>query len=251
MDSALVAFSGGVDSSFLLKVASGILPKAKLLAVTATSATYPAEELEFSRRIARFIGARHKVIKTDELNNLKFISNPSNRCYFCKRELFTRLKGLAKKHKLNFVLDANNASDKKDFRPGSQAKKELKVRSPLQEAGLSKEDIRKLSQKLGLITWDKPALACLASRVPYGTRITPDILSRINKAEAYLKQLGFKQVRVRHYERLCRIETPKDCIPKLIQRRDLIVEKFKVLGYNYITVDLEGYRVGSMNEVLK
>ncbi len=158
---------------------------------------------------------------------------------------------MAKKFKLNFVADASNVSDKEDFRPGNKAKEEFKIRSPLQEAGFTKEDIRILSKKLGLVTWNKPAQACLASRIPYGKRISPQILARINKAEEFLRQLGFLQVRLRHYNGLCRIEVFKGDIPKLIIRHDLIVEKLKRLGYNYVTVDLEGYRTGSLNEIIK
>lgn len=251
MDSVLVAFSGGVDSTLLLKVSSLVLPKDKILAVTADSSTYPKEELLFSKNIARSFGVKHKIIKTRELADKRFVANPVNRCYFCKRELFNRLKSLAKKSKLNFVIDASNLSDKNDFRPGHKAKEEFKIRSPLQEAGLSKEDIRALSKKLGLITWDKPSLACLASRVPYGKKITPRILNRINQGEGLLRELGFSQVRLRHYNGLCRIEIFKEDIPRLIAKRDLLVAKLKRLGYNYVTVDLEGYRAGSMNEVIK
>jgi len=251
MDSVLVAFSGGVDSTFLLKVVSKVLPKNKILAVTAASGTYPKEELLFSQEIARSFGVRHRIIKTRELEDKRFIANPANRCYFCKKELFGRLKTLAKKFKLNFVADASNISDKQDFRPGNKAKREFKIRSPLQEAGFNKKDIRAMSRKLGLRTWNKPALACLASRVPYGQEIKPPILKRINQAEAFLRQLGFPQVRLRHYNGLCRIETLKENIPRLIAKRNLIVEKLKRLGYNYVTIDLEGYRTGSLNEVIK
>jgi uncharacterized protein len=251
MGSVLVAFSGGVDSTFLLKVTSVILPANKILAVTASSSTYPKEELLFSKEIARLLGIRHKIIKTRELENKRFTANPVNRCYFCKKELFSKLKALAKNFKLNFVVDASNISDKNDFRPGNKAKEELKIRSPLQEAGLTKEDIRILSKKLGLSTWDKPSLACLASRVPYGKKITSGILARINKAEGFLRQSGFRQVRLRHYNGLCRIEVFRKDIPALMHKRNLIVEKLKRLGYNYVTVDLEGYRTGSLNEVIK
>ena len=251
MGSVLLAFSAGVDSTLLLKAAAGILPKDKILAVTAKSATYPKEELLLAKKIARGMGIRHRIIETSELKNKKFASNPVDRCYFCKSELFRRLKDIARKENLNFVADASNLSDKSDFRPGAKAKRELQIRSPLEEAGFTKQDIRALSRKLGLNTWDKPALACLASRVPYGTKITPSLLNRIHKAENYLRSLGFRQVRLRHYNGLCRIEVFKKDIPALIKKRDYLVEKLKELGYNYVTVDLAGYRTGSLNEVLK
>jgi pyridinium-3,5-biscarboxylic acid mononucleotide sulfurtransferase len=249
--SCLIAFSGGVDSVFLLKVASQVLPKDKILAVTASSAIYPKEELQFSKRMAKYFGIRHKIITTGELKNKKFTANPANRCYYCKEMLFLRLRDLAKETNSNFVLDASNLSDKSDFRPGTKAKMELNVRSPLQEAGLSKEEIRNLSKKLKLDTWDKPALACLASRIPYGIKITPAVLRRINKAELYLRGLGVKQVRLRHHGKLCRIETDKKGLPVLISKRKLIIDKLNKLGYNYVTLDLEGYRTGSLNEVIK
>lgn len=250
-NSCLIAFSGGVDSTFLLKIASIVLPKNKILAVTARSSTYPKEELLFSKNIARRLGLRHKIIATSELKDKKFISNPTNRCYFCKFELFTKLKSIASKFKLNFVIDASNVSDKLDFRPGNIAKQELKIRSPLAQVGLTKEDIRKLSRKMGLDTWNKPNLACLASRIPYGTRITSGLLKRIDEAERYLKNMGFKQVRLRHYNGLCRIEVLKNDIPYLLSKRNKVIDKLKKLGYNYVTVDLEGYRTGSMNETLR
>ena len=249
--SALIAFSGGVDSTFLLAVASSVLPRNKLLAVTATSATYPKEELEFSKRISRALGVRHTIIRTHELRDSRFVSNSTQRCYFCKKELFSRLKRIAREKNLSVIADASSISDLKDFRPGNKAKEELGVRSPLQEVGLTKSDIRRASKKAGLLTWNKPSLACLASRIPYGTAITIEMLERINRAEQFLKRQGFQEVRVRHYGKLCRIEVGKKEIPDFIRKRDVIVKKLCALGYNYITLDLEGYRTGSMNEVAK
>jgi len=247
----LVAFSGGVDSAFLLKVAADALPGNSLLAVTANSPTYPKEELIFAKKIAKSIGARHKIIRTDEDKDKRFVLNPVNRCYYCKSELFSKLNKFAASHKLRYVLDASNVSDKADFRPGAQAKIEQGIRSPLAEAGFTKQDIRKMSKILGLSTADKPSLACLASRIPYGTKITPGILNRINKGEVFLRKLGFKQVRLRHYDGLCRIEVDKIEVARLLAKRKLVVDKLKKLGYNYVTVDLEGYRTGSLNEVIK
>jgi len=249
--SCVVAFSGGQDSALLLKVCSLVLPKTDILAVTAVSATYPEDELAKARILAKDIGVKLKVIKTAELYNKKFTANSIQRCYFCKKELFSKLIAIAKRNKLDFVLDASNISDKKDYRPGNIAKQELKIKSPLLEACFSKEDIRKLSKSLGLSSWDKPSLACLASRVPYGTKITAGLLRRIDQAEAYLISLGFRQVRLRHYDGLCRIEVEKKYIRRLLRNRQAIVEKLKNLGYNYITLDLEGYRTGSLNEVIK
>ncbi len=250
-ESAVIAFSGGVDSTFLLFVASGVLSSDKILAVTANSATYPQQELALAKNIAKAFRVKHKVINTQELKDKKFISNPVNRCYFCKKELFSSLKIIAKKDGLKSVFDASNLSDKKDFRPGAKAKNESGVRSPLQEAGLSKPDIRKLSRKFGLSNWDKPALACLASRIPYGTPITERILHRIDTGEAFLNKIGFKQLRLRDYNGLCRIEVPQKDLCRLILMSKRIVDKMKRLGYNYITLDLEGYRTGSLNEVVK
>ncbi len=249
--SCVIAFSGGQDSAFLLKICSIVLPKSKCLAVTAVSETYPLAELAKAKILAKDIGVRIKIIKTAELNNKKFSDNSISRCYFCKKELFSKLILIAKRNKLNFVLDASNISDNLDYRPGNIAKKELGIKSPLLEAGFSKQEICKLSKNLALLSWNKPSLACLASRIPYGIKITAGLLKRIGQAEAYLISLGFRVVRLRHYNGLCRIEVGKNEIPHLINKRQAIVNKLKKLGYNYITVDLEGYRTGSLNEVIK
>jgi uncharacterized protein len=249
--SCVIAFSGGQDSALLLKICSLVLPKNKFLAVTAVSQTYPLAELAKAKILANDIGVKIKVIKTAELNNKKFSDNPVSRCYFCKQELFSKLILIAKQNKLNFVLEASNISDNSDYRPGNLAKKELGIKSPLWEAGFSKPDICKLSKNLGLSSWNKPSLACLASRIPYGIKITAGLLKRIDQAEAYLISLGFKVVRLRHYHGLCRIEVGKAEIPRLLSKRQAIVRKLKQFGYNYITLDLEGYRTGSLNEVIK
>jgi len=247
MDSVLIAYSGGVDSNFLVKVALDTLGRNKVLAVTADSVIFPKEELIFSCKMAKLLGLKHKIIKTKEFKDKRFIANLSNRCYFCKQELFRKLKNIAQENKINFVIDGSNISDKKDFRPGEKAKKEYKIRSPLQEAGFTKEDIRYFSKRLGLITWNKPTLACLASRIPYGIKISSFLLKKINSAERFLRRYGFSTVRVRHYHHLCRIEVLKEDIPRLIKQVQRIVSYFKKLGYQYVTVDLEGYRTGSLN----
>ncbi|MFH1191261.1 MAG: ATP-dependent sacrificial sulfur transferase LarE [Candidatus Omnitrophota bacterium] len=248
--SAVVAFSGGQDSAFLLKICALVLPADKILAVTAVSATYPKDELAKAKILAKHIGARLKVIRTAELNNKKFTANPVQRCYFCKQELFSKLIVMAKQNRLHFVLEASNLSDNLDYRPGNIAKRQLNIKSPLIEAGFSKKDICRLSKKLGLSSWNKPSLACLASRIPYGVKITASLLKRIDQSEEYLRSLGFRQVRLRHYNDLCRIEVDKSDLCRLLSKRARIVERLKGLGYNYITVDLEGYRTGSLNEVI-
>jgi len=247
----LIAFSGGVDSTYLLYISKQILGPENVLAVIAQSPTYPKEEVEEAITLAGRLEAPCRIIDTEEFQDENFVSNPADRCYFCKKELFLKLKDIARKHKIRFIIDASNVSDKKDFRPGARAKIELSVRSPLAEAGFTKDDIRRSSRAMGLNTWDKPALACLASRIPYGTRIAPGLLKRVEKAEDYLAGLGFRQVRVRHYDGLCRIEVPDADIPRLINKRGKIFAKLKKLGYNYVTADLQGYRTGSMNEVIK
>ena len=248
--SVVVAFSGGQDSAFLLKICALVLPPDKILAVTAVSATYPAGELAKAKILAKHIGVRLRVIRTNELHNKKFTANPIERCYFCKQELFLKLITIARQKKLNFVLEASSLTDKSDYRPGNIAKQELKIKSPLIQAGFNKEDICKLSKKLGLSSWNKPSLACLASRIPYGVKITSGLLKRIDQAETYLNNLGFRQVRLRDYNDLCRIEVDKSDIRRLFSKRERIIKQLKDLGYHYITVDLEGYRTGSLNEVI-
>ena len=251
MQSLLIAYSGGVDSSLLLKIAKNSL-KGNVVAVIAQSETYPKEEIKSARDFAKRLRVKQAVIKTEELNNPKFYRNPINRCYFCKKELFSKLKNIAKRYNLKWVVDGSNLDDRNDFRPGKLAAREFKVRSPLKEAKLTKSDIRKISKRLGLSTWNKPSLACLASRFPYNTKITRKALSCIDEAEDFLRKIGFKQVRVRHHGNLARIEILKENITKLIKcDRRKIINKLKKLGYNYVAIDLEGYRTGSMNEVLK
>ena len=251
MGKALVAFSGGVDSSLLLKTAQDVLGGG-ILAVIASSATYPEEEQQEAVKLAEFWGVRYRIIHTDELDNPEFVKNPPTRCYFCKNELFSRLKEMAEAEGIPYVCDGANKEDLGDFRPGSEAAKELGIRSPLQEAGLVKAEIREISKWLGLSTWNKPSLACLSSRFPYGTEIDLDSLKQIAQAEAYLRSQGFKQVRVRHHGQIARIEVESEEIERLLDpdfRRTLAV-RLKSYGYSYVTVDLEGYRTGSMNETL-
>lgn len=251
MGSLVVAFSGGVDSTFLLNVAVGVLGE-NVIAVTAKSSTYPEREFREAQAFANSIGVKHIVIISEELEIEGFSENPVNRCYFCKHELFEKIQDVAKQNNMKYVADGSNIDDLGDYRPGMQAVKELEVVSPLKEAQMTKDDIRILSKEMGLLTWDKQAFACLASRFPYGQKITKEKLEMIDKAEQYLLDLGFKQVRVRHHGDLARIEVGGQEIRRFFDE-DLmgkVYTAFKKIGFIYVSLDMKGYRTGSMNETL-
>ena len=252
LESVVVAFSGGADSTFLARAARDALG-ARALLVTADSETYPEGELTEAGRLAALLGMRHLVIRTRELDNPDYAKNPPNRCFFCKEELFTRLKLVSEREGGAHPIYGAHVDDLGDHRPGMQAARQMGVQAPLIDAGLTKAEIRELSRELGLPTWDKPSFACLSSRFPYGDPITPEKLRQVDAAEAFLRSLGFRQFRVRHHDRLARIEIPRDEIPRLWEdeRHSKIVARFRQLGYLYVAVDLQGFRSGSMNEVLK
>lgn len=251
LESVMVAFSGGVDSTFLAKAAHIALGD-KAVAVTARSPSHPRAEMEEAAQLAKLMGIRHIFIETDEINDPNYASNPVNRCYFCKLNLFSKLKTLAQELGIRHIVHGANADDLGDFRPGMQAAEEQGVLSPLAELGFTKDEIRRLSRWLGLPTWDKPSFACLASRLPYGSKITPEKLKQIEEAEDFLRQHGFRAFRVRHHETIARIEVPPEEFPRFLdpEFRSELVRRFREIGFLFITLDLLGLRSGSMNELL-
>lgn len=250
MESMVIAFSGGVDSSFLAKVAHDVLGD-KVLAITARSSMYPEREFREAVQFAALYGIPHRVIVSEELEVEGFSDNPLNRCYLCKHELFQKIKKIAEEEGFKFVAEGSNYDDLTgDYRPGLQAVSELKVVSPLKEVKLTKDEIRFLSKEMGLPTWNKPSFACLASRFPYGEKITKEKLEMVDKAEQFLIDLGFKQVRVRYHGKVARIEVNEDQFDKFLDKkvRDAVYSRFNELGFLYVALDLKGYRTGSMNE---
>ncbi len=252
MERVVIAFSGGVDSTFLLKAAalSGL---SDILAVTGQSESVPELELSFAKEFAASINVKHKIIMTEELKDNNYADNPPDRCYYCKKELFTRLSDIASKENYPYILDGTNADDAHDHRPGRRAAVENNVKSPLLDAGLGKEEIRKISRDLGLPTWDKPASPCLSSRFPYGQKITAEGLLRVGRAEAFIREFGVRELRVRSHSNVARIEINPGDFPKLTEdtARKKIVDFFRSLGYDNVTLDLRGFRSGSTNEVLE
>lgn len=249
LGSVVVAFSAGIDSTFVLARAVEELGD-KVLAVTAASQTFPDRELKEAIDLAKRLGARHDVIHIDEMADDNFVSNTPHRCYFCKSGLYSNLIPIANERGIPWIVDGANMDDLGDYRPGRKAAKEHSVRSVLQEAGLYKSELRQLAREMGLPNWDKPSFACLSSRIPYGTRITLDKVHQLDAGEQALLDMGFRQVRIRHHGEIARLEVPKTEFPRVLERADEITVVLKAQGFSYVTLDLQGYRSGSMNETL-
>ena len=251
-ESVLIAFSGGVDSAYLAIAASAALGD-RALAVTADSPSYPDTHRQLALSIARDFGFPHEVIHTTELDRPEYRANPANRCYYCKDELYGRLATLARERGMAVVVDGNNVDDRGDYRPGRQAAREHGVRSPLDDAGLTKDDIRELARAAGLASWDEPASACLSSRIPYGHEVTDERLRQIERAESVLRDLGFRIFRVRHHDETARLEIAKAEMPRALdpEINARLLSSLKALGYQYVSLDLQGYRLGSLNEALR
>ena len=248
LERVVVAFSGGVDSTLVAQLAVDILGRDNVLAAIAISASFGQDEERDALRILDEIGVAHVQIATKEIEDPRYAANPINRCYFCKEHVYSALVGLARQHGFETVVDGFNAEDTSDFRPGRKAGRELGVRSPLCEVGLSKDEIRALARHLGLSNWDKPQMACLASRVEYGITITPKILSQVDRAEMALRKLGFADLRVRHHDKLARVEVARQMLPRALAQHDEIVAAVRAVGYTHVTINPEGLRHGSMNE---
>ena len=250
MERVLVCFSGGVDSSYVLAESVATLGE-RATALTAVSPSLAAEEGAAAKRLAAELGARHLLLETHEVDDPRYAANPVNRCYFCKTEVYGRANQEARRLGIPYVLDGFNVDDRGDHRPGRKAAREHGVRSPLDEVGLTKADVREAARRINLRVWDKPALACLSSRFPYGVAITPERLTQVATCERVLQQLGFRVCRVRFHEALARIEVPREDVPRLLTPdvRDVVVKKFRAAGFSYVTIDMEGYRTGSLNRV--
>ncbi|HDK81310.1 MAG TPA: ATP-dependent sacrificial sulfur transferase LarE [Nitrospirae bacterium] len=249
MERVIIAYSGGVDSTLLLKVAS-LSGLREILAVTASSESLPSGELIFARQMTEDLDIRHEIIETNELNDKNYADNPSDRCYYCKKELFGKLKAIAAEKNFTYILDGSNQDDTIDWRPGRKAAAELGIHSPLMDAGFGKKEIRDISKYLGLPTWNKAATPCLSSRLPYGEKITSQALEMVEQAENFIKKFGIKELRVRHHAETARIEILPEAFPRLMDGavREKIIAFLKSLGYKYVTLDLQGFRSGSLNE---